>query len=226
MNRHNQTMTSTVYDQLTFSTYSGENGSQQWEVTRQGTVLVGEVYYARQNQKTAPARKPTETEFWPLIKHLVYRHGGILAPRQEGQFAAFFPDTSQQHKDVLRAINCALTIAEELSRLNEHRSRLEAPPLRISLGVDVGMVQVRTTTQGHSLQGGRVDTAVCLSELNKQTPFHTVFISETVQAALGHSYDWHLEHLGAVSSDDLSHGRSMHVYAAMRTPNLLTENAA
>lgn len=221
MNWQNQIMPASIFDYLTFSTFSGENGNHTWEVTRQGTVLAGEVYYARQNQETFSKQRPSDGEFRPLVKHLIYQHSGVLSPGPHGRFIAFFPDATSQHEDVPRAISCALTIAEELSRLNEHRGRLDAPPLRISLGMDAGMVQLRTTTQGHKLKGAQVDTAVYLSELNKQTPFHAVFASKAVQSALHGSYDWHLEHLGLVTAGA---PRTLQVYAVMRTPNLVAEN--
>lgn len=162
-------------------------------------------------------------EYYTTMQRVIDAHGGVVNKFGGDSMLALFgvPIPSQNHAQ--QAIDATMAMMEELSELNNQRLARGVAPIRIGIGVNTGEMIVGNLgsekRREYTVLGDSVNLAKRFSDLNKETPFDTVFMGETTLS--------HLETVAVLQIDDLGLVRvkgkvePVRVYSVMRPVRLL-----
>lgn len=156
--------------------------------------------------------------FYANMQNLVYANGGIINCGNDNSIMALFgapipiPDHAQKATEV------AFTIMDALKQLNQNRGEKGLCPIRIGLGVNTGDMifgnVAHSKWKHYTVLGQAVTTAVHLSDLNRTTPIHTVYMGETTVDSIEANQTWDIERLGDMPLDE---DTAVSVYALLHT---------
>ncbi len=141
-------------------------------------------------------------EYYETMQRVIDAHGGVVNKFGGDSILAIFgaPVPAADHAD--RAIQAAVEMMDELSKLNSHRLMRGVAPIRIGIGVNTGeMIEGNLGSEKrreYTVLGDSVNLAKRLSDLNKETPFDTVFVGEATLKALEGARRWQIDDLGFV----------------------------
>lgn len=167
-------------------------------------------------------------EYYATMQRVIDAHGGVVNKFGGDSMLALFgvPIPSPNHAQ--QAVDATMAMMEELSELNRQRLARGVAPIRIGIGVNTGEMIVGNLgsekRREYTVLGDSVNLAKRFSDLNKETPFETVFMGESTLS--------HLETVTALQIDDLGLVRvkgkvePVRVYSVMRPAQLLPDASA
>jgi adenylate cyclase len=141
-------------------------------------------------------------EYYETMQRVIDAHGGVVNKFGGDSILALF-GAPVPHKDhPHRAIQAAVAMMDELSKLNSQRLSRGVAPIRIGIGVNTGqMIEGNLGSdkrREYTVLGDSVNLAKRLSDLNKETPFDTVFVGEATLKSLESTHTWQIDDLGFV----------------------------
>lgn len=114
----------------------------------------------------------TLNEYFSHMIEIVQAHGGIIDKFVGDAFLALWGIPEGTPDDASRAVECALALREGLTQLNGVRRQRGAPPLKIGMGMDAGVVLAGNVgTQSrmeYTVIGDAVNTASRLQSATKE----------------------------------------------------------
>ena len=137
-------------------------------------------------------------ELHPLLNDIVQiveQNGGdIYSQDKQGILVVFRPGQNNHAQQGLKA---AMSIMDKSAEWNNHRLAQGKSTLRIGIGVSTHPEQVENTLPPRPSDWNQnVHFAQQLSQLNQQTPFHTVFASGHTINALSYLNGYQVDPLG------------------------------
>ncbi|HSM58986.1 MAG TPA: hypothetical protein VK879_22715 [Candidatus Sulfomarinibacteraceae bacterium] len=157
------------------------------------------------------------SEYKEVALRQVAAHGGHLLAEASDTVLALF--TAGHDKSPVKAsVDTATSIMERVAVMNKQRLAQDLVPFRIGIGIDSGTVQT-----GRGLEPATTDSALerhvrmarGLSDLNQQTPFPAIFISENMAHSLNEYNGFHIQNLGDVFLNKRQH--PITVYALLHS---------
>jgi class 3 adenylate cyclase len=141
-------------------------------------------------------------ECYAVMQQVINSYGGIFNKFGDDSLLALFGPSLSFTNHAHQAATAAIEIIDQLASLNRRRVARGSGPFRIGIGVNTGEVIVGHSglAQGSSytVLGESVHTAKRLSDLNKETPVYSVFVSDNTLDELPRQSDWQVENLGEV----------------------------
>lgn len=167
-------------------------------------------------------------EYYTTMQRVIDAHGGVVNKFGGDSMLALFgvPIPSQNHAQ--QAVNATMAMMEELSELNNQRLARGVAPIRIGIGVNTGEMIVGNLgsekRREYTALGDSVNLAKRFSDLNKETPFETVFMGEATLSQLESVAALHIDDLGLVRVKGKV--EPVRVYSVMRPARGLAEVSA
>lgn len=156
--------------------------------------------------------------YFSVMVQVVEEHDGTIYQLDGDTLLAVFGMTSTPDNHAQRSVGAAVCLLTHLTNLNNRRMDRGEIPFRIGIGVNtgqmvVGPLQVGGQT-GSAVLGEGIDGARELGDLNTQTPFHTIFISESTLRELPSIAHYQVDNLGEIHLRGVV--RPLTVYALMQ----------
>ena len=131
-------------------------------------------------------------DFLTAMTEVVHRYGGTVDKYIGDAVMAFWgaPMDDPQHAD--HAVAAALSMLEEVQRLNRSYEARELPLMRVGIGVNTGVVRVgdlgSRLRRAYTVIGDAVNLASRLQGLTKQFEAQIIVGESTVRQARGHAF--------------------------------------
>lgn len=156
--------------------------------------------------------------YFSVMVQVIEEHDGTIYQLDGDTLLAVFGMTSTPDNHAQRSVAAAVRLLSHLTSMNNHRLDQGEIPFRIGIGVNtgqmvVGPLQVAGQT-GSAVLGEGIDGARELGDLNTQTPFHTIFISESTLRELPNPSHYQVDNLGEIHLRGVV--RPLTVYALMQ----------
>ena len=141
-------------------------------------------------------------EYYATMQRVIDAHGGVVNKFGGDSILALFgaPVICENHAE--QAVTAAMSMMDELSKLNNQRLARGVAPIRIGIGVNTGEMIVGNLgsekRREYTALGDSVNLAKRFSDLNKETPFDTVFAGEATLSDLARKLPLQVDDLGPV----------------------------
>ncbi len=156
--------------------------------------------------------------FYARVQNLVHEHGGIINRSSNDAIMALFGAPVPMLNHAQKATEVAFIIMDQLMLLNQRRMQRGLCPIRIGLGVNTGDMLIgnvpNSKWQNYSVMGQTVDAAGYLSDLNRTTPIHTVYLGKETVHSINTPNSWDIEQLGDMP---MTKETAVPVYALLHT---------
>ncbi|MFW6184767.1 MAG: hypothetical protein ACOC8X_13285, partial [Chloroflexota bacterium] len=142
-------------------------------------------------------------EYKEVVLGRVASHGGHLLAEAADTVLALFAGRHEEPA-VEASITTAASIMEQIAVMNKQRLAQDLVPFRIGIGIDAGIVPAGSQSAPDTINSAlerHIRLARGLSDLNQQTPFPAIFISENMAAGLHERNGYHIQNLGDVFLD-------------------------
>lgn len=177
-----------------------KNGRFAWVTTLSVQVMHSSL--SSYDEADLPGLLTLLSQQFMAMQRTIEAHGGTIHRFDGDSLLAVFDKPRNGDPHAQQSVQAALCLMEQLSFLNQARLAAGAPSLRFGIGIHTGRVLLGTLLPGQQLGnavfGDGVSMARRLGDLNTQTPFYAVFISDTTLAELGGNHAYHVDNLGAV----------------------------
>ena len=196
-----------------FGRYVGDDIAQQiieGKATLGGNLVHASVLFADIRDFTTytentelPLLLDELNEYYELMQEAIERNGGIVNKFGGDSILALFGAPIPDDDHAQHAVAAAYEMMDQLVLLNQRRRERRAVPFRIGIGVNSGEMIVGNLgserRREYTVLGDTVNTASRMSDLNKNTPIHTVFVSQqTKQQLINSPFGERLDDLGEV----------------------------
>jgi adenylate cyclase len=139
-------------------------------------------------------------EYYTIMQRVIDAHGGVVNKFGGDSILAIFGTPVPNLDHANQAVQAAVKMMDQLALLNRRRQARHEAPFRIGIGINTGAMIVGNlgseNRREYTVLGDSVNTAKRLSDLNKDTPVYSIFISGQTLAELDDRRDWNLENLG------------------------------
>jgi class 3 adenylate cyclase len=193
-----------------FGRYVGDNIAQRilnGEAELGGQRVYGSILFADIRDFTTFAEKADLTslidelnEYYTIMQRVIDAHGGVVNKFGGDSILAIFGTPVPNLDHANQAVQAAVKMMDQLALLNRRRQARHEAPFRIGIGINTGAMIVGNlgseNRREYTVLGDSVNTAKRLSDLNKDTPVYSIFISGQTLAELDDRRDWNLENLG------------------------------
>jgi len=219
-----------------FGSYVGNNIAQRildGEVELGGQRVYATVLFADIRDFTAFTEKADLgelidelNEYYTVMQRVIDANGGVINKFGGDSILALFGAPLPYENHPHRAVTAAVQMMDQLAELNQRRLSRGDAPFRIGIGVNTGEMIVGNLgseyRREYTVLGDSVNTAKRLSDLNKDTPLHSIFISDStlreLHGANGWQHGWQMENLGQIHVKGKE--EAVTVYALMRAPTM------
>jgi adenylate cyclase len=187
------------FDNHQMSGDGGRDGQRMW-----ATVVYADIRDFAPFAEGSESEGPTNelNEYYAMARKVIDSHGGVFSTFGEDAILALFGAPTPYPDHPTKAVRAAVMMIDELAQLNTRRIMRGSVPIRVGIGVSTGEMLVgnldQKQRQTFTAIGEGVNTAKRLSDLNKETPFYTIFVSESTLSAVDYAGDWLVENLGQV----------------------------
>jgi adenylate cyclase len=127
-------------------------------------------------------------EFLTLMTDVVFAHGGTLDKFTGDGLMAYFGAPVRSDDHASSAVRCALAMQTAVAELNEARRQVDAPALRVGIGLHTGLVVLGDIGSPHrrdfTAVGDAVNVASRIEELTKEMDV-PILVSDATRAAAG-----------------------------------------
>lgn len=163
----------------------------------------------------------TETEaeavarYLQLVEQQISASGGYIVGEWESMALAMFIDDSAKSV-VQTGIDTAVKLMNRLTAENKERLAQDLVPLRVGIGLDSSAIPLNPNLaqmENRSRLEACIRQARNLCDLNRQTPFPAIFISQNIAACLNGQQHYTVQNLGDVTVP--RSGELLAVYALM-----------
>lgn len=142
-------------------------------------------------------------EYYATMQRVIDEHGGVVNKFGGDSILALFGTPLPLENHAQQAVAAAVDMMDQLAGLNDNRLARGDLPFRIGIGVNSGEMVVGNLgsdkRREFTVLGDSVNTAKRLSDLNKDTPIHSIFISGETMRELDTLASWRLDDLGMVT---------------------------
>lgn len=156
--------------------------------------------------------------YFTVMVQVIEEHDGTIYQLDSDTLLAVFGMTSSLENHAQRSVGAAVCLLTHLTNLNNRRLDRGEIPFRIGIGVNTGQMVVGPLQVGgqtsSAVLGEGIDGARELGDLNTQTPFHTIFISESTLRELPNPGHYQVDNLGEIHLRGVA--RPLTVYALMQ----------
>lgn len=141
-------------------------------------------------------------EYYTLMQEVIEAHGGVINKFGGDSLLALFgaPRACVQH--ARQGIEAALAMSHKLAHLNQQRCLRGQAPIRIGIGVNYGEMIIGNfgseQRREYTVLGDSVNVAKRLSDLNKELPFESIFVSEATLRQINGRWPWQVRDLGDI----------------------------
>lgn len=157
-------------------------------------------------------------EYYTLMQEVIEAHGGVINKFGGDSLLALFgaPHPCSHHAQ--KAIEAALAMTQRLAMLNEQRFLKGQQPIRIGIGINYGEMVMGNfgseQRREYTVLGDSVNVAKRLSDLNKELPFESIFVSEATLRQINGRWAWQARDLGDVIFKGKQEATTVHAIAA------------
>ena len=141
-------------------------------------------------------------EYYEEMQDVINLYGGTINKFGGDSILALFGAPTAQADHAQQSINAAVAMMQRLGHLNQRRGDRGLAPFNIGIGICTGEMVAgnlgSTERREYTVLGDTVNTASRLSDLNKETPFHSIFVSETVMQAANDFQGWQADNMGPI----------------------------
>ncbi|MCB0005191.1 MAG: HAMP domain-containing protein [Anaerolineales bacterium] len=141
-------------------------------------------------------------EYYEEMQDVINEHGGVINKFGGDSILALFGAPSAQPDHAQQSIRAAVGMMHRLGFLNQRRASRGLAPFNIGIGICTGEMVAgnlgSTERREFTVLGDTVNTASRLSDLNKETPFRSIFVSETVMREANDFQGWEADNMGPV----------------------------
>ncbi len=156
--------------------------------------------------------------YFSVMVQVIEEYDGTIYQLDGDTLLAVFGITSTPDNHAQRSVAAAVRLLTHLTSLNNHRLDRGEIPFRIGIGVNTGQMVIGPLQVGEQIGsavlGEGIDGARELGDLNTQTPFHTIFISESTLHELPNPSHYQVDNLGEIHLRGVV--RPLTVYALMQ----------
>jgi len=142
-------------------------------------------------------------EYYATMQRVIDKHGGVINKFGGDSILALFGTPLPLENHAQQAVAAAVDMMDQLAALNNNRLARGDLPFRIGIGVNSGEMVVGNLgseqRREFTVLGDSVNTAKRLSDLNKETPIHSIFISGETMRVLDSLAEWRVDSLGEVT---------------------------
>lgn len=145
------------------------------------------------------------SEYFMMMYHGVEKHGGEIISFGGDSILALFGAFDNETNHTLQAVHASAEIMNQLAVLNEMRMQKDNPPFRIGIGANAGEMTIGDLgfedRMEFTVLGDAVNTAKRLSDLSKEMPFYSIFVTQSClegARGCGLSSKWETFDMGAV----------------------------
>lgn len=190
-----------------------------------GQTVYASVLYADIRDVSTLAARCDKTDerrqlnaFYARIQNLVHEHGGTINRGSDDAIMVLFGAPVPMLNHAQSATEVAFVIMDQLMMLNQRRMQRGLCPIRIGLSVNTGDMLIgnvpNSKWQNYSVMGSTVDAASFLSDLNRTTPIHTVYLGKETVCSINALNSWDIEKLGNMP---MTEETAVPVYALLHT---------
>lgn len=154
----------------------------------------------RQHDELVNSENDTLSEYKEVVLGRVASHGGHLLGEASDTVLALFAG-GRDEMAAESSVTAAASIMEQVAVMNKQRLAQDLVPFRIGIGIDSGVVQTGSQSEPDTINSAlerHVRLARGLGDLNQQTPFPAIFISENMAQGLHECNGYHIQNLGDV----------------------------
>ncbi|MGH2537979.1 MAG: adenylate/guanylate cyclase domain-containing protein [Candidatus Promineifilaceae bacterium] len=210
-----------------FGRYVGDNIAQRilaGEVELGGQRIIASVLFADIRGFSEISEKADLTElldemneYYSLMTQAIEAHGGVINKFGGDSLLALFGAPLPMAGHAQAAYEAAIAMLDQLQQWNDRRVARGEKSLRVGIGVHTGEMVVGNLgserRREYTALGDAVNTAYRLSELNRESPFTAVFISDATMSQVTNPNGRLIEELGEFTVRGKEHGVSL--YAIM-----------
>lgn len=201
------------------STYAPQLGQQEDKIRH--NQVIATLLYITTTERSQCTDDMLSEHFGEILGHSIASQGGIILEAQSDRIAALFVQNGQ-HNAANRAVTTAFELINETMVANRLRCGAEGSAVRLGVGLSTGSFSWQhAEDQSNRVpvpSDNLVESAKQLSDLNQQTPFPSVFITQETYTTLLPNHEWHIEDLGMIWLPGQNQAKAIHaVLPAMRT---------
>lgn len=141
-------------------------------------------------------------EYYTLMQEVIQTHGGVINKFGGDSLLALFGAPHPCANHAQNAIEAAAAMMEQLDRLNRTRVMRQQAPIRIGIGINYGEMVIGNfgseQRREYTVLGDSVNVAKRLSDLNKDLPYESIFVSEATLRQVNGHWAWQSRDLGDV----------------------------
>ena len=141
-------------------------------------------------------------EYYEEMQDVINEYGGVINKFGGDSILALFGAPTPQADHAQQSIRAAVAMMHRLGFLNQRRASRGLAPFNIGIGICTGEMVAgnlgSTERREFTVLGDTVNTASRLSDLNKETPFRSIFVSETVMNEAHDFQGWEADNMGPV----------------------------
>ncbi len=123
------------------------------------------------------------SEYFTMMNRAVEKHSGVLLSFGGDSVLALFGALDNETNHALHAVRASAEIMDQLAILNQERMAKERPPFRVGIGANSGEMVIGhlgyENRKEFTVLGDCVNTAKRLSDLSKEMPFYSIFVTNS-----------------------------------------------